>query len=380
MLHLLYILIVAHLCFMLPGVSEETSSDIQHSELRRPQEPKRPYSYSEEEVSFTNAGAGITLAGTLTFPKGQGPFPTVILLHGSAPLDRDSSLLSHKPFLVWADYLTRHGVAVLRFDKRSAGKSTGNYGISTIQDFANDAIAAVEYLKTRKEINIKQIGLIGHSEGGMTASIAAAKCNEIAFIVLMAAPAVNAEQIILLQEEAIQRADNVEERLISQSRKFRERVFTLLKEEKNSEVADRKLGDIFEAYLDKLTPSQRKIAEAYYGPKEMQIKFFNSTSFRYWLTYDPILALKQLTIPVLALNGELDLIVSPEQNLKRIAEAFKEANHKDYTVLELPKLNHAFQTCKIGTMAECASIEETASPLALSTLTEWIVQKTTKKK
>lgn len=143
------------------------------TEVSRPQEPKSPRLYSEEEVQFANSAGGVVLAGTLTLPHSPGPFPVVILLHGSAPLDRDSSLFGHKPFLVWADYLVKRGIAVLRFDKRSAGKSTGDYSVATLEDFASDALAGVAYLKTRKEIDSKQIGLIGHSEGGMTATLAA---------------------------------------------------------------------------------------------------------------------------------------------------------------------------------------------------------------
>ena len=374
----LCVLLLIAFCLGQLGFSEETSSQWP-KDFSRPQEPKRPYPYYEEEVSFANTAAGITLAGTLTMPHSQGPCPAVILLHGTAPHDRDCSSDGHKFFLVWADHLTKQGIAVLRFDKRSAGKSTGDYSISTIQDFANDAIAAVEYLKTRQEINTKQIGLIGFSEGGMTAPIAASKCNDVAFIVLMAAPAVNGEEFVLLQETLLQRADGVEETMIVQSRELREQVVAILKEEKSSEIAEMRLQDILEAHLSQLTPSQRKMAEAYYGSKEQQVRLFTSAWFRYWLTYDPISTLKQIHIPVLALNGELDFVVSTEQNLQRIASAFEEIHYKDYTVMQLPKLNHAFQTCETGSVSEYANIEETASPLALNTISAWILERTTEK-
>lgn len=343
----------------------------------RPQEPKLPYPYDEEEVYFKNASDGVILSGTLTLPRMPAPFPVVILLHGSAPFDRDYSGHGHKFFLVWADHLTKQGIAVLRFDKRSAGKSTGNYNTATLEDFANDALAGVEYLKTRKEINAKQIGLIGHSEGGMTAALGASKSNDIAFIILMAAPCLNGEEIIDIQEPSLQRADGISEEIIAKNKMLRKEIFSLLKEEKNQEFAEHKLREIFIKHLNKLTPSQRLLAEIPYGQMDAQIQFYNSTWFRYWLTYDPVIALKQIRIPVLALNGELDFVVSSKQNLNRIDQVFTEIGHEDYACVELAKLNHAFQTCQTGSILEYANIEETTSPLALKMMSEWILQRTT---
>lgn len=346
----------------------------------RPQEPKLPYPYDEEEVSFENASDGVILSGTLTLPRKPGSFPAVILLHGSAPFDRDYSGHGHKFFLVWADHLTKQGIGVLRFDKRSAGKSTGSYDTATLEDFADDALAGVEYLKTRKEINPKQIGLIGHSEGGMTAALGASKSNDLAFIILMAAPCMNGEEIVHVQEALLQRADGVPEKMVAQSQLLRKLVFALLREEKNQEIAEHKMREIFTRHLSKLTPSQRKLAEIPFGPMEAQIQFCNSTWFRYWLTYDPISALKQIKIPILALNGELDFVVSSKHNLSRMDQVFKEIGHKDYTSFELPKLNHAFQTCQTGSILEYANIEETTSPLVLMMMSEWILERTIKQR
>ncbi len=336
----------------------------------RPQEPKAPYPYHEEEVSFENSADSVKLAGTLTWPDTEGPFPAVVLLHGSAPLDRNSTMFGHKPFLVLADHLTRQGIAVLRFDKRSAGQSTGDYNSANLEDFARDALAAVDYLKTREEIN--QIGLIGHSEGGMTASLSASKSEDISFIVLMGAPCVNWEELISMQESLLQRADGVSEESIKKNRKFRKEIFAVLKKEKNREIAEKQLNQLF----TKLSADQRKIAEAYYGPSEGQIQFFNSVGFRYNLSYEPAVTLKTLKIPVLALNGELDFVVTPGQNLSRIAKTLKEAEHEDFTIMELPKLNHGFQTCKTGSMMECATIEETLAPSALNAISGWILERT----
>jgi len=332
-----------------------------HQKAHSEQESRPPY--SEEEVSFTNAE--VTLAGTLTLPNSKGPFPAVILLHGSAPLDRDSSLFGHKPFLVWADHLTRQGIAVLRFDKRSAGKSTGNYDTATIQDFASDALAAVAYLKMRREIT--QIGLIGHSEGGITASIAASKSKDVAFVVLMATPTVNAENLTYVQEANLQSIDGIDKKTITETRKFRDDMFSVLKNE-TKESAEDKLHTLFHK-----NAIDKEVIEKYYGPLEPQIKFFNSTAFRFWMRFEPSSLFKQLAIPVLALHGDLDFIVSPEQNRK------KEVPHKDYTSILFPNVNHMFQTCKTGSISEYASIEETTAPQVLHTMSKWILERTNKR-
>ncbi len=340
---------------------------------KRPQEPNLPYPYVAEEVKFENSSAGITLAGTLTLPRSAGPFTAVILLHGSAPFDRDSTLFGHKPFLVLADHLTRQGIAVLRYDKRSAGKSTGNYETSTVEDFADDAIAALNYLKTRKDI--RKIGVIGHSEGGLTACIAASRCTDIAFAILMAAPCVNFEKLILEQEPLLQRVDGIPEEVIEKNHTLRSQVFSVIKQEVNREIAEKNLRMVFENYLKDASPLQKQVAETYYGPIESQLKIFNSIGFRYSYSHEPTSFLKQLKIPVLALNGELDLIVTCNQNLSRIEQTLKEVGHTDYTIMKLPKINHGFQTCKTGSVGECAQIEETMAPSAMNAMSEWILKR-----
>jgi|SRR5579862_152349 len=349
---------------------------MQASSVRnRPQEPLWPLPYDEEEVSFVNPHDGVKLAGTLTLPRSEGPHPAVVLLHGSYPFDRNSSAYGHKPFLVWADYLTRQGIAVLRFDKRSAGKSTGNYETSTLEDFAKDALTAVDYLKTRTEI--RAIGLIGHSEGGMTASLAASQSDDIAFIVLMAAPCtVNWEELIMMQEEGFQRVDGIDEGLIAKNRLFREKVFSILKQEKNREAAATLLQKLYTLYFSFLTPEQKKLYAIYYGSMEAQIQLCNSAWFRYTLTYDPAETLKKIKVPILALNGERDFVVSHEVNLSRLTKTLQEAQHSDYTVLSLPHLNHGFQTCMTGSLQENPRIEETVAPRVLEILTDWIKKRT----
>lgn len=340
----------------------------------RPQEPLPPYSYEEEEVNFENNLESVNLAGTLTLPRSSRSFPAVILIQGSSPHDRDYSSDGHKVFLVWADYLTRAGFAVLRFDKRGNGKSTGDYSISTLKDSAQDVLAAIEYLKSRNDINPQQIGLIGHSEGGMVAFLAASKSDDIAFVLSMAAPCVNAEEIVCNQEALLMRVDGISEDLIIKTHSLRRQMFTLLKREKDRRIAEKKLREIIIQYFDSLSPSQKELAEAYFGTVEQQIQMFNSARFRYWLVYDPTIALKQVTVPIFALNGKLDLIVTPQQNLRLIAQTLENEDHKDFMILEIPQLNHAFQTCQTGSIKEYEKIEETTSPFVLNIMSEWLLR------
>ena len=178
-------------------------------EILRPQEPKKPYPYKQEEVNYENKDAGISLVGTLTLPSGGAPFPVVLLISGSGPQDRNETVFNHRPFLILADYLTRQGIAVLRADDRGVGASTGDFSQATSEDFASDALAGIAYLKTRKEIKPEQIGLIGHSEGGIIAPMVAVKSPDLAFIVLMAGTGLTGEEILNLQQALISRAMGV---------------------------------------------------------------------------------------------------------------------------------------------------------------------------
>jgi hypothetical protein len=330
-------------------------------ELKRPQNPVKPYPYREEEVTYDNKLQNVTLAATLTIPPGKGPYPSVVLITGSGPQDRDESLLGHKPFLVLADYLTRHGIVVLRADDRGTGKSTGDFTTATTADFATDTEAGIAYLKTRPEVDVHKIGLIGHSEGGVIAPMIGARSKDIAFIVMMAGTGVPGDQILVAQTQAIEIASGkTPEEAAKDGTKERE-VLSLVETEKNNAVLEKELKQ-------KLTG---EVAEAQIG---MQIKQITSPWFRYFLTYDPATALRKVTCPVLALNGSLDTQVPPKMNLPAIRKALEEGGNKHFEVDELPGLNHLLQTAKTGAPAEYAEIEETMSPVALDKMSTWILK------
>ncbi len=330
-------------------------------ETRRPQVPTKPYPYREEEVTYDNQTQHLTLAATLTIPQGTGPFPGVVLITGSGPQDRDESLLGHKPFLILADYLTRHGIAVLRADDRGTGKSTGDFSKATTADFATDTEAGVAYLKTRAEVNPHKIGLIGHSEGGVIAPMVAARNSDVAYIVMMAGTGVPGDQVIVAQGEAIALASGKTKEEAAKSRTKEEQIIKLVEMEKDQAVLEKQLRD-------------KMAGDVPEGQIGMQIKQVTSPWFHYFLTYDPATALRKVTCPVLVLNGSLDKQVLPDQNLPPIRKALEDGGNKHFEIDELAGLNHLFQTAKTGAPSEYAQIAETMSPVVLEKISSWILK------
>lgn len=352
--------------------------------LNRPQEPMAPFPYQVEEVSYESKEANAILSGTLTLPDSTGPFPAVLLIAGSGPNDRNETLFGHKPFLVLADHLTRCGIAVLRSDKRGVGKSTGDYEMATTQDFAEDVLAGVRFLKSRPEINSTHIGLVGHSEGGLVAPIVAAKSSEVAFIVLIGGPGVTGEEILYEQAALIERSMGMSEELIARESKLSREMFAIVTKEHEPLTAEAQLKDLIAAYLTNLPEILKNEVTEKFNEQEYSfhtqaaIDQINTPWFRYFLTYDPATSIKKVKVPVLAIIGELDLQVAPHQNLPPIARALEEGGNTDFTLLELPKHNHMLQVCKTGSLAEYAEIEETMSPIALKIMSDWIQSKTQK--
>ncbi|GMV36675.1 MAG: lipoprotein [Fimbriimonadales bacterium] len=342
---------------------------------QRPQEPKPPYPYLVEDVQFRNERADILLAGTVTIPRGAGPFPGIVLVSGSGPQDRNEALLGHKPFLVLADHLTRRGIAVLRFDDRGVGKSEGNFATATSEDFVTDAIAAVEFLRTRSGVDPNLVGIAGHSEGGLVAPIAAVRSPNVAFIVLLAGTGVVGEEILYLQAELISRAEGATDQEIAEGRRAQERIFEIVKLDVTPAERERRLQALASELVTSLSERQRKALggneEAYI---QSQIRMVSSPWFRYFLTYDPAPTLRKVRVPVLAINGELDLQVPAKVNLGAIERALEEGGNRNYEVHELKGLNHLFQTAKTGSPTEYATIQETMSPTAMELIADWVLR------
>ena len=343
-------------------------------EISRPQEPKKPFPYIEQEVNYENSEAGIVLAGTLTMPAEEGLFPAVILISGSGPQDRNETVFGHRPFLVLADYLTRQGIAVLRVDDRGVGESTGDFSQATSKDFASDVLVGIEYLKSREEVNSRQIGLIGHSEGGLIAPMVAVQSPDVEFIVLMAGPGLPGEDILYMQNELISKAAGMSEEKIDRNRYYNERLYSLIKEEENKGLLIEKATSIFDEYFAELTQEEKNQIGNRDEYVDIQLQNMLSPWFKFFLTYDPRPTLSKVSCPVLAINGSKDLQVPPKENLEAIEEALIAGGNKNYLIKELSDLNHIFQTAETGSPDEYARIEETISPVTLELIGDWILE------
>jgi uncharacterized protein len=339
---------------------------------KRPQEPQPPYPYATEEVTFENSAAKIKFAGTLTLPKSGAPFPAVVLISGSGPQDRNEELMGHKPFLVWADYLTRRGVGVLRVDDRGVGGSGGQPGVSTIEEHVGDALAAVAYLKSRMDIDGQKIGLMGHSEGGLVAPAASLQSKDIKFIVLLAGTGVVGEEILYSQGRLILQAAGAKDEAVARTRQMQEKLFSVLKEQPDATAAAEKIAKIMADVRAQLTEEERKAAENLETVAGAQVKALLTPWFRHFLIYDPRPALERVTCPVLAICGEKDLQVDPKLNLPPMEAALKKSGNNDVTIKELPGLNHLFQASETGSLAEYQKIEETINPAALEAVAQWL--------
>lgn len=336
--------------------------------FRRPQEPEPPYPYEEEDIVYMNREALCRLAGTLTWPREGCPCPAVLLISGGGAQDRDGMIMGHRPFWVLADYLTRRGMAVLRVDDRGMGASGCDLSLATSEDFAQDVLAGIEFLKSRPEIDPDRIGLIGHSEGGIVASLAAAQSEDVAFIVMLASPGLPGDEYNYQFEESMNRVLGRSEETIASIIAVQRKIFAVLKEEEDTEAARARLVQILRG-LDPPMPEDMI---------ESNLTRYLSPWFRYSIAHDPGETLKKVKCPVLALFGEKDFQVLTEGNLEAVKKALKSGRNPDYRVEELPGLNHLFQTARTGAPYEYAKIEETIAPKVLNLIASWILDHTSK--
>ncbi|MCE5252055.1 alpha/beta fold hydrolase [bacterium] len=338
--------------------------------IPKKQDPVKPYPYDEETVVFDNPAVGVKLAGTMTIPRSPGPHPAVLLLSGSGPMERNEKAFGHKPFLVLSDYLTRNGFAVLRYDKRGVGRSTGDHHSAKPSDFASDALAGFRYLRSRPDVDPRAVGIVGHSEGGLIAPMIATESPDVAFIVMLAGPGISNCEGIVLQNCAIRRAKGMSEADIVIFHDWIERYHVILRDEKDDDVARKKLNSLF----DNMTEDEKRIVPT---PRHAIDADLSSPWFREFIAGDPRPTLRKVTCPVLALNGSKDVQVSAKENLRGIEESLKAAGNTRYTVKEMPDMNHLFQvTDKTGAVEEYKDIEETMSPVVLDTIAQWLVSQT----
>ncbi len=331
--------------------------------------------YVAEEVTFTNGDA--KLAGTLTLPEGDGPFPAVVLISGSGQQNRDEDIFGFKVFGVIADHLTRNGIAVLRYDDRGIGGSTGDVENATSEDFANDVAAAVALLKTKPAIDPNKIGLLGHSEGGIIAPLVVSNTQEIGFVILMAGPGVPGTEVLREQVPAIMKADGATDAQIQEALDEQMRLFEAVRTGQGWEQLEAKWREQVQASIDAMSDEQRKQLGDIEDYVETAVKNMrrsvDNAWLRFFLFFDPAQALSQARVPVLALFGELDLQVLPATNEAAVVRALKDAGNADVTSKVFPGANHLFQPAKTGSPTEYATLPKEFVPGFLDTISEWIL-------
>jgi uncharacterized protein len=351
-----------------------TKGKVENEKVIRPQEPSKPYPYYTEEVKFKNTIDSIVLAGTLTLPEKEGNFPAVILISGSGPQNRDEELFGHKPFLVLADYLTKNGIAVLRYDDRGTAESTGDFKEATTMDFATDVEFAIKYLQTRKEINKNHIGLIGHSEGGIIAPIVAARSKDVNFIVLLAGTGIRGDKLLLLQQELIGKASGNSDADLQKAKAIYKGAFNIALKSNNTDSLKIELTNYIEQVIKDIPESQKPTGMSEDDYIKLQVNQLTSPWMNYFIKYDPALILEKVKSPLLAINGEKDLQVPAKVNLDAIKKALEKGGNKNVTTKILPNLNHLFQESDTGSPSEYATIEQTFSPIALTEILKWILK------
>ena len=341
--------------------------------VERPQNPKEPLSYDVEEIKFSGGSDGVTLAGTLTMPRGEGPFPAVALLSGSGPQDRDESLMGHRPFLVLADHLTRNGIIVLRFDDRGVGESTGKFGEATTRDFAADAKAAAEYLSAHAKVDADRVGLVGHSEGGLTGPQAAVESDTVKFLVLMAAPGVPMSELLARQSADVLKSMGLGDEFAQSQSATQKKALAMLADidgPNDPDVAT--LRKLLEESNASLPDGYRE--EDPTAAIDAAVKMMTNRWFRELVLTDPAETLRKVRVPVLAINGGTDVQVAADANLPAIEAALRDGGNEEVTTKLFPGLNHLFQHSESGSVAEYGEIEETFAPEALEVISTWILQ------
>ena len=339
----------------------------------QPDEPEEPVPYREEEIFFENGD--LHFEGTLTLPEGEGPFPAAVMITGSGAQNRDEELVEFPVFRVIADHLTRRGIAVYRYDDRGIGGSTGNVALSTTSDFADDVLSAVARLSEHEDVDLTRIGLIGHSEGGVVAPLAVTRSESVAFMVLLAGTSVSGAEIIYEQAALIARAEGADEDAIADQRRLQRRMFDALSKGEDLDRFREELAEAFREEIESATPEKREdIADidAFVASRvQQQITQLETPWFRYFLVYDPATALRQTTVPVLGLFGELDLQVAPGQNRGPMAEAL--SGNRDVTIEVISGANHLFQAAETGSPSEYATLEKAFVDGFLQTISDWIL-------
>ncbi|TXC85391.1 alpha/beta hydrolase family protein [Luteibaculum oceani] len=346
---------------------------VEEEKITRPQDPLQPIGYKEQEVFFTNEKDKTTLAGTVSIPNNCETCPAVILVSGSGAQNRDSEVFNHRPFAVLADHLAKSNIIVLRYDDRGVGKSKGDFSKATTSTFTEDASAAISFIKKYPKVDSNQVGIIGHSEGGLVAIKLASK-SEVNFAVLMASPAIPGAQILMGQQLAQIENTSLDAAQKKDLEDFIKGQMDVLLKSKTPVKARANLNSYYKKNFKKLPPATRGMGLEKYA--QIQTQALASPWVMEFVKYDPRLDLSQIKIPVLAVNGDKDTQVNAEVNLASIEDGLKAAGNSDYQIEKLNGLNHLFQPAETGSIMEYERIETTLDTEFLNLVSSWIVAKT----
>lgn len=341
--------------------------------LERPQHPEPPYPYEVEDIIVSAKDGAHQLAGTLTHPKGEGPFPTAIMVTGSGPQDRDETILGHKPFLVIADYFAKNGIATFRYDDRGVGGSTGNFEEATTQDFTEDALAVLNEISKHQVVDAEKIGIVGHSEGGLVCALAAAESKAVKYVIMLAGPGVPGVEVLKRQIGDISLANGESEEDIQKSSQLNAKLIDLAASGKSKEEKMEAARTEIRRYYDKiLTEEEREEAGDFESVYKMSTQGLFSKWMHYFLNLDPRKYIERISCPTLALIGGSDTQVSPAVNIPALKIALEIAPTTDWEVIEVPNLNHLFQTSRTGAPKEYGEIPETFSPQVMIMMRDWL--------
>ena len=341
------------------------------SKPKRPQEPKAPFLYEEEEIKFFNSKDSVRLTGTFTRPQNAGRFPAVILVSGSGPQDRNEEILGHKPFLVIADYLTKAGYAVLRYDDRGTYSSEGTFKGATTFDFANDAEAAFEYLSKHENVLRDQIVIIGHSEGGTIANILGARIPNLLGIVSLAGTSIRGDSILEIQNALINRSNGMSEEHITLFQEFNRELYRAVMESSTPNELSASIKPIVASwkkrlYKNKLITKKEKKMLASSILDRLEDPWLYS-----FIRYSPSEHIRKIGCNILVLIGEKDIQVTSKENLENYKRLLP-SNGKMHSFLEMKGLNHFFQTCSACSLKEYGELEETFSKEALKEIQNFL--------
>lgn len=348
---------------------------------KRSQTPLPPFNYKSEDVIYYNKDSSIKYGATITYPNSGSNFPAIVLITGSGPQDRDENLFEHKPFLVIADHLSKQGYAVLRIDDRGVGKTTGNFYTTGTKEYVEDANAAINFLQKRKNINLQKIGLMGHSLGGMIAPMVAAQNKDVAFIISLAGVGITGKELLQKQRHTLRNKNEIQnssDSIIMND--FHNALDSLAANKKDApgfiSAAKMLIKNTEVKIKDSLTKAGFKEMQQYL---EMGYIQRNSAEYKSIITYNPALYFKNLKIPFLAINGDKDVQVDADMNLKGFETLLTKAGNKNFKVVKLEGLNHLFQKCNTCDVSEYSTLEETFSTRALKVIEDWLTKNVSNK-